>query len=599
MLEVSSQSHETIRDCFYALAKAADTPVSLSCWLMFKYGEFKQLVEKNVNPQDYNCFDSWDRDYAVTKYLSKYIGLDTGIDLEKVALDSWNAAESQCQQTNLRLRQPASRKGVEAVMFTAQRKIASVLGPLVYAEVLRDCRWGPGSTFTLKGESATLDDKIREFPISVTNRALPFLKAVIESDPHWAEAILPDGHGLVDGAFSLLPGCFTTVRGCRGTLVAKSAKTKRSIAIEPTGNIFLQLGVGKYIRRRLRRVGVDLTDQGVNQRLAEQASSVKNWLATIDLKSASDTVSTELVYQLFPLEWSFFLDQLRSPEIQWTKDEWLRLNKFSSMGNGFTFELESLIFWALTSAVMEVQAVKGDLGIYGDDIICPTECLPLLRDVFEYCGFTINMEKSHDCGYFRESCGVHFYGGRDCTPVYQKEIPNTLPELYRLANRFYRFALQNDYSDLACGRAWVRGAWRRALRAAALCFLQQRYDRHGRLLDKLSEDDILHTALRNGLHVVPLRDPSDDGLMLPIRWLQFAVLAVQHGGWKLPVLSFRPKYRKVDGRSLLAYWLRFGGDEPFNGRVAVRRRGKYLSRRRWFYPLAWGASLATLDVAIE
>jgi len=601
MTQVDSQADQYIGQCFNALAKAADTPVSLSCWLMYKYGEFEQLARKDIDPHDYNCPLTWERDYLITKYLSKYIGLKTGIDTEQVALDSWKATESQCQESNHRLRNASSLAGVESVMFTAQRKIAALLGPLKVARVLERCKWGPGSTFTLKGESACLDDKIREFPISVTRRALPYIKALIESDPHWLDAIVfPDGDNRVSGPLSLLPCCFTVVRGCRGTLVNKSAKTKRSIAIEPTANIFLQLGVGREFRRCLRRVGVDLEKgQEHNRRLARLAS-VTGEDATLDLKNASNTVCAELPWKLFPFDWSLFMDQIRSPEIQWDKGNWQKLNMFSSMGNGFTFELESIIFWALTSSCMEVLGVKGNIGIYGDDIICPVSCVPLLREVLQYCGFTINTEKSYDSSYFRESCGGHFYGGRDCTPVYQKEIPSTLPELYRLANRLYRYALQNDISDFACGRGWVRGAWRVARRASAVHFvLQTRNDGHKVNLSKLNDDDLLLHSIKRGLHVVPLRDPSDDGLMLPLRHLQHAILAVQDRGWKLPVLSFRPKRRNAHGLSLLAYSLRFGTDEPFTGRVAVRRRGKFITRRRWFYPTAWGASPLALDVDVE
>lgn len=592
---MDSQADRFVADAFFALAKSADTPVSLACWLLFKHGEFKQLVSKEINPAQYNSIHDFRRDYAVVKYLSKYKGLNTGIDLEEVATAAWKAAETKCKDTNRRLQDGFLRgfsPRVEAVVFTAIRKIGTLLGPCSYTRVLSGCKWGPGATFTLKGERATVTDKIREYPICVTPKALPFIKAVIESDPHWAEALLQLD---VDGPFSLLPDCFKTVPGCRATLVDKNAKTKRSIAIEPTGNIFLQLGVGRYIRKKLRLRGIDLDDQSLNQGLARQGS-LSGRLATIDLSAASDTVSTELVMRLVPVDWAILLDQLRSPMVQWGKEPWLKLEKFSSMGNGFTFELESLIFWAFASSVQEVMGVQGPVGVYGDDIVIDTECVPLLAEVLDVMGFSFNKEKSYASSYFRESCGKHYWFGEDVTPVYQKELVSSLPEAYRFSNRLARLAYRHDELCGAYLASWVRAAWLTSL-AAALRYSRKAESRTT-MPNRLADFDVQIETAR--LHVVPFGDHGDDGLMLPYRQLRHHILAESSDGGTnrilLPVLSFRPKKKSFEGRSQLAYLLRFGGDEPFNGSVAVRRRGKWITRRRWFAPSLF-TPWSTLDVA--
>lgn len=591
-----SEPDALLGEVVFAFAKAADTPVSLSVWLMYKYGEFSQLVKKEINPSDYNCRLDFHKDYQLVKYLSKHKGLPTGIDKEAVALDSWRSSESKCAETNRRLREARLRgfsPRVEAVLFTAKRKIASLLGPCSYLRALDGCRWGPGSTFTLKGEQATLDDKIREYPISVTPRALPLLKAVIESDPHWSENLLGFS---VDGPYSLLPGAFHKVSGCRATLVDKNAKTKRAIAIEPTGNIFLQLGVGRYIRTKLKQRGIDLNDQSLNQRLAKEGSK-KGHLATIDLSAASDTVSTELVYELLPLEWSFLLDSLRSPTVHWKGHEPVKVEKFSSMGNGFTFELESLIFWALSSAVCEIEGIEEAVGIYGDDIIIHSLCYPLLREVLEVCGFSINPEKSHATSYFRESCGKHYWDGYDVTPVYQKTEINSLPEAYRFSNRILRGAYR---ADRMCGTYladWFRTAWLTSLRGVIRSVRNNGSSGREMLTRPIFE---ALKASRKGIHVVPFGDSSDDGLLLPFEQLEPFVLATSNDGGttrvKLPVLSFRPKTKLFSGPAQLAYLLRFGSDEPFNGRVAIRRRGKWVTRKRWFAPWVF-TPRSTLDVA--
>lgn len=607
---VDRQEDTFVGSVFFALAKGADTPVSLACWLMYKYGEHEQLARKEIDPHQYSSMLAFRKDYAVVKYLSKYKGLATGIDTKAAARSSWLKAEEVCRETNQRLREGRLRglsPRVDAVMFTAKRKIASLLGPCSFSKALSDCRWGPGATFSLKGELSTVSDKIREYPISVTPRALPLLRAVIESDPHWFEAMdkheedreADYEHALprpeVNGSFSMLRSCFKTVPGCRATLVDKNAKTDRSIAIEPTGNIFLQLAIGGYMRRKLKRYGVDLDDQSRNQRLALEGS-ITGLLATVDLSAASDTVSTELVYELLPIEWAMLLDSLRSPQVQWEKDSWLTLNKFSSMGNGFTFELESLIFWALASGVHEVMRESTTVGVYGDDIIVSTRCYPLLTEVLNACGFSLNQEKSYATSHFRESCGKHYWQGEDVTPAYQKELVTSLPEAYRMANRIIRLAYRNDWLCGAYLADWCRAAWLESHRSVLLL------TRKGRPSSGLQDRpcSVIDEMAQQGVHAIPFGDSSDDGLMLPYRMLKpFCLAVAQDGGTTrvlLRVLSFRPKKKTFDDRALLAYLLRFGCHEPFNGSVAVRRRGKWVTRRRWFAPALF-TPRSTLDVA--
>nr|QDH88333.1 MAG: hypothetical protein H4Bulk474689_000001 [Leviviridae sp.] len=92
------------------------------------------------------------------------------------------------------------------------------------------------------------------------------------------------------------------------------------------------------------------------------------------------------------------------------------------MGNGFTFELESLIFWALCSSVVShLGGSESDVAVYGDDIVVPVDCVDECVRLLEFCGFTLNMDKSFWRGSFRESCGMHYFKGHDVTPLYVKD----------------------------------------------------------------------------------------------------------------------------------------------------------------------------------
>lgn len=183
----------------------------------------------------------------------------------------------------------------------------------------------------------------------------------------------------------------------------------------------------------MRRVGINLDDQTPNQRAALKGSSDGS-LATIDLSSASDTVAKELVRLLLPEGWFNVLDLTRS-KVGFLQDKWIRYEKFSSMGNGYTFELESLIFWGLCIGVCtELDISTEEVLVYGDDIVVPVAAYGLLEEVLTFCGFTLNRAKSFASGPFRESCGKDYFNGTDVRPFFQKDIPNEIQDLFALAN---------------------------------------------------------------------------------------------------------------------------------------------------------------------
>jgi hypothetical protein len=220
----------------------------------------------------------------------------------------------------------------------------------------------------------------------------------------------------------------------RVAFVPKTAKTDRSIAIEPVLNSMLQLGIGDYMADRLKRVGCDITDQSRNQQLA-RVGSLTGALATLDLSSASDTVSVELVRSLLSPEWFDLLSYFRTSTVRMDDGSLHRLEKFSSMGNGFTFPLETLIFWALASSASEGVEDDPLTVAYGDDIIVSVAAVPRVCEILHVCGFSVNMEKSFWSGPFRESCGADYYLGTNVRPVFVKNRLSGA-DVFRLHN-FY------------------------------------------------------------------------------------------------------------------------------------------------------------------
>jgi hypothetical protein len=525
-----------------ALCESIDTPRSLSVWLCFKYNH-EALVELSVTDFAEQDVGRFQLDYFITEYLSKYSALKLKDDPSTVALRKWKLSEQQCKETNLRFRNLQLRPftgRVETALFRAQRKIAAVLGPLRVSKALAGCKWGPGATFDLNRKIASPDKKISQVP-SVTIASLPYLRAAIESDPHWGACLLGE---MPWGPYSLLPVCFNIVRGSRVTMVPKSAKTDRCISIEPTGNTFLQQGPHSYMRNRLRRFGINLDDQSISQKSALEAYDSK--LSTLDLSAASDTISREVVYHLLPLEWALFLDSLRSKETL-IEGEWVLTEKFASMGNAFCFELETLIFWALASSVDEVAGSVDKVTVYGDDIIIPRVAFDSVVEILTVCGFSLNADKTHREGCFFESCGKHYFKAVEVTPVYQKHVISHPSELIRAHNRLVRLA-----TKLPPDKRFIID---RALRVITKQWPHRPFPR------------------------IPFGAPEDGGFLRPLS--EFSL--DRNHGYRCHVFDFQPAFRRVREDAMLAYKLRrFANQNPYKtGHAGHPTEGTWRTRVRW------------------
>lgn len=528
------------------------TPKSIAIYTLLKYGQVLDALQLDADPIHYFDSERFCVDHMLTSFLRKNEFIDVGIDKQKVCIDAWKGTEELCKLTNDRFRDAATSLSSEthSVLHRAARKIAALLGPVNFGSLFAGSEWSSGSTVDLSRRDSSYDNKMLS-KLTVSGSALRYATAYLETDYHWFEALT----GVFpSGPYCVLENLFTVVDFCKAQTVPKSFKTDRFISIEPTMNIFLQKGVGKYIRRRLRRVGVDLDDQTLNQGACARAQV--DCLATVDLSSASDTVSKEIVYHLLPLEWADLLDNLRSKAVL-LGDEVnpRRLEKFSSMGNGFTFELESLIFWALASSV---EGVDYNIYVYGDDIVIPSSAFEALSRVFSECGFTINRAKSFATGRFYESCGKHYFDGREVTPFYQKkswtnaEGKASLPEMVRAHNRLVRWSLR------------TMGKWRHA-----------------------RTRPFLERVCKNGpRHVIPIGSLGDDGYLRPVSYFQ--PLDRNHGFY-CRVLVQQPKVRQANGKAGIALYLRRQKVSPFAGDdydsvsladVSIGD-GAYRTRYRW------------------
>jgi hypothetical protein len=233
----------------------------------------------------------------------------------------------------------------------------------------------------------------------------------------------------------------THVKGSRFSFVPKDDTTSRLIAIEPSLSMFYQLGLGRLLEERLVSFfGLDITSQPQINQEAARFGSVTDELATLDLSDASDSMGLPMLKWALPRGFYDLLLALRSPYGE-HNSEWLELSMVSTMGNGFTFPLETLLFSCVVVASIKSmrtdpirpymssldpevtdKAPLGYWGVFGDDIICHKRVAHRVTRLLGLLGFKVNGDKSFVEGYFRESCGRDYFRGHDVRGVYIKRL---------------------------------------------------------------------------------------------------------------------------------------------------------------------------------
>ena len=367
-------------------------------------------------------------DYLKSEYLSKFNDSDSeSANLRRsAAILKWKATEEHNKvfSESFEKMDPGFNilpriRFIDFVKF-ARRLVQNVLGDLTDDIVIGNFSGGASTSRT-----RLVSEKSGKFVgmADITASAMPYVDVI-----HHAAPLLKQY------------GTFYSLREVDGAVlftVPKNADIDRCACKEPDINMFLQKGVGRHIRRRLLRFGQNLNDQSINRSLA-RVGSLNGSLATIDLSSASDTINISVVKTLLPTEWFDYLNDIRSQTVE-VDGEIVRTSMFSSMGNGFTFELESLIFWALMKTTSYFRGNRGVVSVYGDDIIIPSMDYESYLWVLSKFGFLPNEKKSFGTGSFRESCGGHFFSGGDVTPFYLRKPPTRLTDLIRVCNQLRRW----------------------------------------------------------------------------------------------------------------------------------------------------------------
>lgn len=339
------------------------------------------------------------------------------------------------------------------ILQDAQDIIYDVLGTTCNPHLIANFgSFGGGASATLKRATATAGHKFLAGR-SVTCELHDFAKCFIESCPVWSSLISPMDCVYIDkaGRPSIPPMHLKRCLGAVTDYVSKDAGIDRMIFKEPELNGYFQKGMGTYIRKKLANYkvftpdGMNISTSGdLNQRLAH-AGSRYGHISTVDAERASDSLSLALYERLFPESWYNWFLKLRSPYSM--IDGHAHKNELmSGMGNGFTFEAESLIFYAIGCAAAKRSKLHNAsiyVSVHGDDLTVPSDVFDDVCLAYEAAGIVVNKSKSFSQGPFRESCGGHYFNGHSVKPFYVKtQTGNKRGDWFWLANSLHLWLLE-------------------------------------------------------------------------------------------------------------------------------------------------------------
>ncbi len=329
-------------------------------------------------------------------------------------------------------------------------RVAWVIGDYVPGDY--GFKHGPGATSEFRrGESYKFD-----FP-SWSDRLQRIFPADVFGVPN--TPLLGDGWS--DGM--VFPGLETH---SRLIAVPKTQKGPRLIAAEPTCHQWCQQNIRDFLNVRIRETwltnSIDFSRQDLSGELARR-SSHDGSLATLDLKEASDRLSTWVVQRMFrknkPVLEALIATRTRYvySDLDKTKPTLYKLRKFASMGSALTFPIQSLVFLTLCLAAgckaehrcasdRTLKELSRRVQVYGDDLIVPVSWVPHVQQILSDLFLKVNDRKSYWNGKFRESCGTDAFDGHVVSPTYVREVydeskPSTLISIVDTCNNLFRNGL--------------------------------------------------------------------------------------------------------------------------------------------------------------
>lgn len=367
--------------------------------------------------------DTFRRNYISAHFFDRYLYAEEDAScrsLEERALGKFkeNLARGYCQN-NVFLKNLQYGR-LNSVLESAKLEIQSLLGELELEDWFPLCAHGPNATLGVKKENSYADKKAQA--LDGTLPAIALHKEYLRWNNHLGAYLEPMLNGKTIE--------YECVSGSKLSFVPKKFDSLRTMMIEPTINQFFQQGLGRLISKRLKERGdIDLDNQAdVHRDLVRLITANNLDIATIDWSQASDRIWLSLVQRLLPSDWFAAIQDVRSPYCSYKGPgdklpSMYEITMCGSMGCGFTFPLQTLVFLCVIRALAREGGHSEFVSVFGDDCICDSS---LREDIEWFAGevdWKLNSDKSFFDGPFRESCGVDSYRGEDCRPFFIQRPP--------------------------------------------------------------------------------------------------------------------------------------------------------------------------------
>jgi hypothetical protein len=392
-----------------------------------------------ISPKQVKCLQ------LRSSILKKYEG-NKAPDADSLALDKFLESNSRCERFSLQEASSAIEEiAINEAKVVFQDFFESYFGGywLTPERVSAGMLPGPGASIKATGDS--FYHKIAASPMTGTSRSL-FLLYRREAAKYslWDETEKIRSDHL---------GSYVAVRGNALSFVPKTSEISRTICTEPLLNMLVQKGIGAAFEEELKkRFGIDLSIQPSKNQLLALKGSLEGTYGTIDLSCASDSISLKLLEAICPSYILGWLKESRSPITKLPNGSEVALHMVSSMGNAFTFPLQTILFSSIVIGVYKALDIKvckprgkrlGNFAVFGDDIIVRREAYDLVVRCLQLWGFVVNADKSFNNGPFRESCGADFWLGHNVRGVYCKTLC-TKQDTYSLINRLNDWSAENE-----------------------------------------------------------------------------------------------------------------------------------------------------------
>lgn len=314
---------------------------------------------------------------------------------------------------------------------------------------------GPGAA--QKADSSYMVSKLFESTMSYTNSDLVrYYRAALIETGLWADAEM----------CRFQKFGFVHVEGAALFFAPKNADISRVCATEANLNMIVQNAIRGFLEARLvTYFGISLSTQPDLNRELARLGSVFGSYGTTDLVSASDCIGNSMFTASCPDgAIKAFIRMARSEHVVLPDGTKLKTRMVSTMGNAFTFPLQTIIFASVVKAVYQLMEIPltvngaNNFGVFGDDIIVVSDAYEFTNRMLERLGFVVNVRKSFNTGPFRESCGHDYFAGVNIRGVYIVSLESP-QQVYSAINRLLRWSVMHDValpSTIKVLRSWAR-----------------------------------------------------------------------------------------------------------------------------------------------